>query len=124
MQAKQESRPALRGGLLLLNGIGILVAAGFSAQGIARPNFAEPDEAATPLARFWAASSAVRTWSLAAPALIGLLSRRPTSQILTAAGLVQIGDSALGVWQRNPQMVIAPGIMGVIHLVSARLLRR
>ena len=124
MQTKQELRPALRGGLLLLNGIGIVVAAGFSAQGLTKPNFAEPDQAATPLARFWAASSAVRTWSLAAPMLIGLLGGRPTSQILTTAGLVQLGDSALGVWQRNPQMVIAPGVMGVIHLASAHLLRR
>ena len=105
-----------------MNGVGILVASAFSAQGLAKPNFAEPDQPVTRLARFWAASSAVRTWSLALPLLVGLVGRRPAAQILTTAGLVQIGDSALGIWQRNPQMAIAPGVMGTIHLISARLL--
>ncbi len=40
------------------------------------------------------------------------------------AGLVQHGDSALGVQQRKPDMTLAPAVMGVLHLASARWLSR
>jgi len=40
------------------------------------------------------------------------------------AGLVQHGDSALGTQQRKPDMTLAPAVMGLLHLASARWLSR
>lgn len=124
MHTNRNTGPAVWFGLLAVNGIGIGIASAFSAQGLAKPNFAEPEQISTPLTRFWSASSAVRTWSLAVPMLMGLARQRPVTGLLVTAGLVQLGDSALGIWRRNPQMAIAPAIMGTIHLASARLLNR
>lgn len=124
MRVRRSAGPAFWFALLAVNGVGILIASAFSAQGLAKPNFAETEQVSTPLARFWSASSAVRTWSLAIPVLAGLARQRPSSAPLVAAGLVQLGDSALGIWRRNPQMAIAPAVMGAIHLASARLLTR
>jgi len=44
-------------------------------------------------------------------------------ELLTVAGLVQLGDSALGIRQRNASMTLAPAAMGLVHLASARVLR-
>lgn len=119
-----RTRPVARVVLLAANALGVMIASGFSARGLRTPNFGEPDQPSSPLARFWAASSAVRTWSLAIPVLEGLVRGRPVPGLLATAGLVQLGDSALGVWRRNRQMAIAPAVMGAVHLVSARLLSR
>lgn len=113
--------------LLLLNGVGALVAAGFAAAGLARPSIAEPRSDAEPntLIEFWSASSAIRTWAITGPLLAALLTRRgPSPQLVTAAGIVQVGDAVLGLRQRNTGMTIAPAVMGVIHLTTARVLRR
>ena len=109
--------------VLVVNGLGIAAAAAFATTGLVRPNFDQPAATVTPLTRFWAASSAVRTWSVAAPLLIACArARRPAPELLTVAGLVQLGDCALGIWQRNPRMAVMPAAMGLVHLTSARLL--
>lgn len=113
--------------LLVLNGVGAVVATGFGAAGVARPSIAEPGSAAstTSVTRLWAASSGVRTWAITGPFLVVLLTRRDLSpQLVAAAGLVQLGDAALGLRQRNVFMAVAPAVMGVIHLVTAQQLRR
>lgn len=115
-----------RTALLIVNGVGICATAVFAAVGVRRPGYVVPAERVTPLAEFWTASSAVRTWALAGPLVVALT--RPgsgsRSGLLVAAGLVQLGDAVLGVRQRNPGMTAAPAIMGAVHLVSARALRR
>jgi len=113
--------------LLVLNGVGALIAAGFAGAGLARPSIAEPtsDVGSNTVTGFWAASSAIRTWAVTGPLLASLLTRRgPSPQIVTAAGIVQLGDAALGLRQRNTFMTIAPAMMGVIHLITARVLSR
>ena len=109
---------------MALNGAGIAAAAAFGARGVRQPSYVRPSEPVTQLAHFWAASSAVRTWALAAPLLVAL-GRRPAERadLLVVAGLVPCGDAALGARQRNRAMAVAPAIMGVVHLVSARVLR-
>lgn len=117
----------IRTALLVLNGAGALVAAGFAAAGLARPSIADPGSDGRPsrLTGFWAASSAVRTVAITGPLLAELVTRRgPSPQLLTAAGIVQLGDAALGVRQGNAFMTIAPAVMGGIHLATARLLSR
>jgi len=67
----------------------------------------------------------VRTCAVTAPLLGSVLLRgRAAPELLAVAGLVQLGDSALGVWQRKPDMTLAPAVMGVLHLASARWLSR
>lgn len=111
--------------LLVLNGTGAVIAAGFAGAGLARPSIADPRSSAEPntVIQFWAASSAVRTWAITGPLLGSLLtSRGPSPQIVITAGIVQLGDAALGVRQRNMFMTIAPAVMGLIHLITARVL--
>ncbi len=112
--------------VLVANGVGAAAAAVFAAAGLIRPGYVEADSSSTSsLSEFWAAASALRTWAITVPLLGELvLKRRPSPQLLVAAGLVQLGDSALGIRQRNPSMTLAPAAMGVVHLASARVLSR
>lgn len=111
--------------MLLANGVGAAAAAVFAGAGLARPNYVETGSASSSLSEFWAASSALRTWAITAPLLGELvLKRRATPQLLIAAGVVQLGDSALGIRQRNPGMTLGPATMGLVHLASARVLSR
>lgn len=110
----------------MLNGAGALIATGFAAAGLARPAIAEPHSGGgtNALTRFWAASSAIRTVAITGPLLTSLLTQRASSpQIVSAAGIVQLGDALLGLRQRNVFMALAPAAMGAIHLITARALR-
>ena len=116
-----------RTALLALNATGALVAAGFAAGGLIRPSIAEHRSVSdtTALTQFWAASSAIRTLAVSGPLLVALSTNRsPSPQILTAAGITQLGDALLGIRQRNAFMTTAPAVMGVVHLVTARVLAR
>ena len=118
----QARDPAPRA-VLVVNALGIAAAAAFATTGLIRPNYARPAASVTSLTRFWSAASAVRTWSLATPLLIALLrDQRSAPELLTVAGLVQLGDASLGIWQRNPRMAVFPAAMSLVHLGSARLL--
>jgi hypothetical protein len=65
----------------------------------------------------------VRTWAVTVPLVAGIArTGRPSPRLLTIAGLVQLGDSVLGIRQRNPRMTLAPAAMGLIHLASTRVL--
>lgn len=124
--SRRQPPPSARPGtaLLVANGCGILAAAVFAAVGVRRPAYVAAGEGATPLAQFWAGSSAVRTWALAGPLVVALA--RPgspgRSALLTSAGLVQLGDAALGVQRRYLAMATLPAVVGALHLLSARLL--
>ena len=114
-----------RHGLLALNAVGATASAAFAVRGLRRPDYVQPSQPVTSLTSFWAASSAVRTWAVTVP-LVGsvLLRARAAPTLLTVAGVVQLGDCALGVWQRKPGMTLAPAVMGLVHLASARWLSR
>jgi hypothetical protein len=75
---------------------------------------------------FYAQAYAARALPLGAALLFALASRsnwglRP---LLVVAGLVQAGDSIIGVTQHNPGMAISAGTLAAIHLVSAWWLTR
>lgn len=111
--------------LLAVNFVGAAAAAVFAARGMARPGYVQPTAPMNSVARFWAASSAVRTWAIAVPLLGGLVRPGPLPyQLLTVAGLVQLSDATLGIWQRKLDMTLAPAAMGLIHVVSAHRLSR
>lgn len=114
-----------RRALLAANAAGVGAAAVFAGFGLARPTYVEPGSDGAPPAGFWAASSAVRTWAVAVPLLTGLArDDGPDPRLLTIAGWIQLGDSALGLHRRDLRMTLAPAAMGLVHLVSARLLAR
>ena len=109
--------------LIAVNAAGAAAAAAFAALGAARPGYIDPEKGPNSTAGFWAASSAVRTWAITIPLLAALIrQRRPGPELLMVAGLVQLGDSALGIRQHNPRMTLAPGLMGIVHLATAHRL--
>lgn len=125
-RGRTETTPSPTAGaraLVALNAAGILAATAFAAIGAARPGYVDREAASSPPIEFWTASSAIRTWAITIP-LLGTLVRhgRLSPELLAVAGLVQFGDSALGIRQRNPQMTLASALMGVVHLATARQL--
>ena len=107
--------------LVALNAAGAAAAAAFAALGTARPGYVDREKSPDTPAGFWATSSAVRTWAITIPLLAALARQgRTRPELLAVAGLVQLGDSALGIRQHNPRMTVAPALMGIIHLATAR----
>lgn len=105
---------------LALDTVGAALSLGFAVRGVLHPGYVHPSRTSTPLASFWARSSAARTCAVSAPLLGSVLLRgRAAPELLAVAGLAQLGDSALGVWQRTPGMALAPAVMGLVHLASA-----
>ncbi len=127
VSARREERPLTYAGagLLALNAIGAAAAAGFAAAGLIRPDYVELAASNSALTRFWAASSAVRTWALTLPLLASMARHRTTSsELLFVAALVQLGDAAIGLQRGNRRMTVAPAVMGTVHILSARALAR
>lgn len=109
--------------LLATNAVGASASAMFAVVGLVRPGYVQPGSSMSPLAKFWAASSAGRTWAITGPLLVGIArGGRPAPPLLMSAGIVQLMDSGLGVWQRNPRMAVLPAAMGLLHLATARVL--
>lgn len=109
--------------VLAANAVGAGAAAVFATIGLVRPNYVQPDFSSSSLSKFWAASSAVRTWSITGPLLAEIIREgRPAPQLFTVAGLIQLGDAALGIRQHNARMAVLPAAMGLTHLRTARLL--
>jgi hypothetical protein len=122
-RSRNPNNRGARRALLAANAVGASASGVFAIVGVVRPGYVRPDSSTGPLAEFWAASSAVRTWAVTGP-LLAQIARggRPAPQLLVAAGIIQLMDSALGLWQRNPPMAVLPAVMGTIHLASARIL--
>ena len=113
------ARPAL----LVVSTAGVAASTVLSLVGLAHPGYVQPGSSPSPLAQFWATSSAVRTWAVTGPLLAAVVrGRRPEPRLLVVAGVVQLMDAGLGVWQRNPPMVVLPAAMGLVHLASAQVL--
>ena len=109
--------------LIALNAAGAAAATVFAAFGSVRPDYIDREKGPNSPAGFWAASSAVRTWAITIPLLTALVRQgRLNPELLTVAGLIQLGDSALGIRQHNPRMTLAPALMGIVHLATARRL--
>ncbi|MFD8595609.1 hypothetical protein ACFV1L_11450 [Kitasatospora sp. NPDC059646] len=108
--------------LLAANAVVALLGAGAGVAGAVRPGLVlaanEPIAAGTQLyARAYAARAvplgiatalvlAAGPWSAARP-------------MLTVAGLAQLGDSAIGLRERNPGMAIGAGAAAALHLATA-----
>ena len=122
MDSKNSGPP---GPVLAVTIAGAGAATAFAFRGWRRPAYVAPGSPPGALTDFWAASSAVRTLAVTVPLLVEVAGTgRLRPHLLTVAGLVQLGDSALGVWQRKVDMAVAPAVMGTIHLATARHLYR
>ncbi len=109
--------------LLAVNAVGASASAVFAVVGLVRPGYVQPGSSVSPLAKFWSASSAGRTLVITGPLLLGIArGGRPAPQLLVTAGIVQLVDAGLGVWQRNASMAALPAAMGLVHLATARVL--
>lgn len=110
------------------NAVGASASAVFAVVGLVRPGYVHPGyvhpgSSVSPLAKFWAASSAGRTLAITGPLLFGIAhGGRPAPPLLVTAGIVQLMDAGLGVWQRNAPMAVLPATMGLVHLATARAL--
>ncbi|MEP6651570.1 MAG: hypothetical protein ABJA74_16900 [Lapillicoccus sp.] len=104
----------------MVNAAGAVAATAFAGLSLARPGYVDRRAALNSLTGFWAASSTVRTWAITIPLLdVMIRQRRLSPELLAVAGLVQLGDSALGIRQHNPRMTLAPALMGTVHLATA-----
>ncbi|MER6068241.1 hypothetical protein ABT187_05165 [Streptomyces sp. NPDC001817] len=108
--------------LIAANGLASLASAGFCVAGMFRPGLALPEGmAVNGGTHLYANAYGARAIPLAAVtlALLGMGDRSAVAPVLAVAGLAQIGDSAIGVQQRNKGMTICAGLLGVLHLASA-----
>ncbi|MEU6085638.1 DUF4267 domain-containing protein [Streptomyces sp. NPDC047085] len=108
--------------LVVANALASLVSAGSCVAGMIRPGLALPKGmAVNGGTRLYANAYGARAIPLAAVtlALFALGDRSVVAPVLAIAGLAQIGDSAIGVQQRNKGMAICAGVFAVLHLASA-----
>lgn len=108
--------------LIAANGLASLISAGFCIAGMIRPGFVLPKGmAVNGGTHLYANAYGARAIPLAAVtlALFAMGDRSTVAPVLAVAGLAQIGDSAIGVQQRNRGMAISAGLLGVLHLASA-----
>jgi hypothetical protein len=104
-----------------------LVSAGSSIAGVLRPGLALPKgEAVTAGTDLYVRAYAARAVPLGLATALVLLGddRVATWPMLVVAGLAQVGDSAIGVRQRNMGMALGAGAFAVLHLASAWWLAR
>lgn len=111
-----------RASVLALNGAAILLstAAAVGSTGV-RPTAAEAGFGRS--TRFWTVASGIRTASIAVPVAASLAAGRPSRGLLVAAGLVQLGDGALGVRSRTWPLVAGSAVQAALHLGTALRLR-
>ena len=108
--------------LIAANGLASLASAGSCIAGMTRPGLALPKGmAVNGGTHLYANAYGSRALPLAAVtlALLAMGDRSTVAPVLAVAGLAQIGDSVIGVQQRNKGMAIGAGLFGVLHLASA-----
>jgi hypothetical protein len=99
----------------LLSGVSALAGARWPGLGLAK------GEAVTAGVAFYARAYTVRAFPLSVLALVELARQdwAVVGPLLIVRGAAQVGDSVLGVRQRNAGMAIGAGVGAVIHLASA-----
>ncbi|MFE7191472.1 hypothetical protein [Kitasatospora sp. NPDC057541] len=119
---------ALPRSLVVANTTGTLLSTAFCVAGLVDPGLALPHgSAVTDGVRLYAQAYAARTLPLGAALVHQLLvsrTKRGLLPLLTVAGVVQIGDVAIGLTTRNPGMAVGAGALAVLHLASAARLAR
>ncbi|MEY9872624.1 hypothetical protein ABH931_002101 [Streptacidiphilus sp. MAP12-33] len=108
--------------LLGANVLAALVSTGSAVAGMLRPGLAlTTGEAITGGVRFYASAYAIRAvpLGLLTAALVVAGDTPALVPVLAVAGLVQLGDSALGARRRNPGMAYGAGAFAALHLATA-----
>src|SRR4051812_8718914 len=108
--------------IAVANGTVALVSGVSSVAGVIKPGLGLPKNAPiTAGVDFYVRAYAVRALPLSVVALVMLASGSwaGLAAMLIVLGLAQVGDSVLGVMQRNLGMFLGPAMSALIHLLSA-----
>ncbi|MFF2199663.1 hypothetical protein [Streptomyces sp. NPDC058145] len=108
--------------LIAANSLASLTSAGFCIAGMIRPGLALPKGmAVNGGTHLYANAYGARAIPLACVtlALFAMGNRSTVAPVLVVAGLAQIGDSVIGVQQRNRGVTVSAGLLGALHLASA-----
>ncbi|KDN81763.1 hypothetical protein [Kitasatospora cheerisanensis] len=113
--------------LLVANAVAALLGAGFGVAGAVRPGLVlAADQPVTAGTHLYARAYAARALPLGiATALVLAAGPRDAAwPLVVVAGLAQVGDSAIGIRERNPGMAIGAGAAAALHLATACWLTR
>ncbi|MFF7356229.1 MULTISPECIES: DUF4267 domain-containing protein [Streptomyces] len=108
--------------LIAANSLASLASAGFCVAGMISPGLALPaGTAVNGGTHLYANAYGARAIPLAAVtlALFAMGDPSAVAPVLAIAGLAQLGDSAIGVQQRNKGMAVSAGLLAFLHLATA-----
>jgi hypothetical protein len=111
----------------LVTAINVLVASGFSIAALIRPQYLLPADAApTEASLIFAMYAAARTIPLALFALAAIYKRATSALLILGAlaGAMQLLDSGIGLFERDPGKCAGPLLIAVLQFWAAYLLYR
>jgi len=111
----------------LITAINVLTAVGFSVAGLINPISILPaSDVPTDASFIFALYAAARTIPLAATTLVAIYKRSELAlQVLgTLAGIVQMLDAGVGLYQRDLGKSIGPLVIAVLQFLALHLLNR
>jgi hypothetical protein len=122
-----SSRSATKRIASLVTAINVLVASGFSIAGLVSPkSILSEDYAPTEASFIFAMYAAARTIPLAVVALIAIYKRSETALLVlgTLAGVIQLLDAGVGLFQHDLGKSIGPLVIAAFQFFAVYLLSR
>jgi hypothetical protein len=122
-----SSRSATKRIASLVTAINVLVASGFSIAGLVSPKSILPEDYAPTEASFiFAMYAAARTIPLAVVALIAIYKRSESALLVlgTLAGVIQLLDAGVGLFQHDLGKSIGPLVIAAFQFFAVYLLSR
>ncbi|TVT39784.1 hypothetical protein FNH05_23750 [Amycolatopsis rhizosphaerae] len=114
-----------RGFLAIANALGTALSMASAVAGLIKPELALPGASGNALSTFYTQAYVARAVPLGLGVLWLLATRhRALKPALVLAGVVQAGDSAIGLVHHNPGMTAGAAAAAVLHLGSAWWLAR
>jgi hypothetical protein len=113
--------------VVLVTGVNVLVATGYSIAGIVDPASILPaGSAQSGGSMIFALYAAARTIPLAVMALAAIFKRSVAAMLTlgTLAGFVQLMDGFIGIYQRDPGKTFGPFVIGALQFYAVWALRR
>jgi hypothetical protein len=121
------SRTAAIRGASVVTGVNVLVASGFSLAGLVSPQSVLPGaDAPTHASQIFALYAAARTIPLALFVLVAIYRRSARALLIlgTLAGVVQLLDAGIGVFQGDVGKTIGPLAIAALQFISVFFLAR
>ena len=104
----------------------VILGAGFAVAGVVAPQFVLPHEAVTNGSFVFALYAAARAVPLAVVTLAAIARRSASALIVLGAlaGVIQLGDAAIGVVQSDAGKTLGPLVVAALQLYAVLALRR